>query len=269
MKKTRPSAVSGYFYPAQKEVLKKEIESYLENANGMLPKKPNAIISPHAGYVYSGPIAGYSYKVLVPYRDSYKKILILGPSHYEYVSGIAYTPVQYFETPLGMVEVDTEAIEIAKQFDLIVERPSAHQKEHSIEVQIPFLQFIFSKKISIIPLAFGKVEPLKIFMLLKKLWSPELLILISSDLSHYYSYEEASELDRKTSNAILNLDPDSIKEEQACGRIGIQGLLLFAKEKNWKAHLLDLRNSGDTAGRKNQVVGYGAWGFTDADSSSN
>lgn len=262
MNSIRPSAVAGYFYPKNKDTLLKQIQTFIYNSTTDLNQMPYAIISPHAGYLYSGPIAGSAYKVLLPHKSHYKKILLLGPSHFVPIQGLAYPACQYFETPLGKIKLDLELLETLKEFDFVYENSSAHAREHSLEVQIPFLLYIFGE-IPILPLVFGKILPEKISTLLKKIWSTEMLIIISSDLSHYYSYNEAKELDKKTSIAIQNLEPDSIGYEQACGRVGIQGLLLFAKEKNWKVHLLDLRNSGDTAGSKKQVVGYGAWSFTD------
>lgn len=268
MNKIRRSAVAGYFYPSNKEILIKQIKNFLENATLKFNYTPYALICPHAGYVYSGPIAGFSYKTLLPNKKNYKNIIILGPSHFEYVNGIAYISAEYFETPLGNAKVDLETLEKIKKLDFLVQNEDAHKKEHSIEVQIPFIQYIFQNDIPILPLAFGKISPEKIKILLETIWNPETLIIISSDLSHYYDYDTAKKLDKQTSDAILNLDSDAIQYEQACGRIGIQGLLMFAKEKNWKAYLLDLRNSGDTSGSKTQVVGYGAWSFTDETSSN-
>ncbi len=260
MSKVRLSAVAGYFYPSNKEVLIKEIQNFLEKATQYSNQKPYALIVPHAGYIYSGSVASLGYKSLIPYKEEYKKILILGPSHFVSLHGLAYPAFEYFETPLGKLQLDQNLIESLREFDFILENSPSHSQEHSIEVQLPFIQFIFGN-IPIVPLTFGKIRPEKINILLRKIWNPEILVIVSSDLSHYYSYEDAKKLDKKTSQAIENLDPDSIGYEQACGRVGIQGLLLFAKEKNWKAKLLDLRNSGDTAGSKDRVVGYGVWSF--------
>ncbi|GIX40579.1 MAG: hypothetical protein KatS3mg129_0312 [Leptospiraceae bacterium] len=258
----RPSAVAGYFYPASKETLIKMIQNYIDQAQVFIQNKPKALISPHAGYIYSGPIAAYGYKSIIPYYKEYDHIILLGPSHFEYVPGIAYHPAQYFETPLGRIPVYIEGIEKIANLPYIYENIDAHKKEHSLEVQLPFLQYIFkNKSFDILPLAVGKISPEEILELLNILYNNQSLIIVSSDLSHYYDYNTAKLLDEKTALAIEELNPYQIHYEQACGRLPIQGLLLFARQKNWKPIRLDLRNSGDTAGDKRQVVGYGSWCF--------
>jgi hypothetical protein len=258
----RPSAVAGYFYPASKETLTKKIEKYLNQAVVNIKEKPKALICPHAGYVYSGPIAAYGYKSIMPFYQEYQHIILFGPSHFEYVPGIAYHPAEYFETPLGKIPVDKELLNKLLSLPYIYESIDAHKKEHSLEVQLPFIQYIFKNHTyKILPLAVGKISPEQILEVLKTLYNNQTLIIVSSDLSHYYDYKTAKALDEKTAIAIEELNPYQIQFEQACGRLPIQGLLLFAKEKNWKPIRLDLRNSGDTSGDKSRVVGYGAWCF--------
>ncbi len=256
----RPSAVSGYFYPSSKDTLIKTIEKFLEKANIELSQRPHALISPHAGYIYSGPIAAYGFKAVQKYKEHYNTVLLLGPSHYEYIPGIAYYPGNYFETPLGLIPIDVDSIEKISHLSFIYKSKEAHDREHSLEVQLPFLQYVL-ENFNIIPLTVGKTSPEHVYEVIKLLYNENVLILISSDLSHYLDYKTAKIVDEKTAHAIETLQPHLIQYEQACGRIPIQGLLLFAKEKNWKPKRLDLRNSGDTAGDKHRVVGYGSWCF--------
>lgn len=256
----RPSAVSGYFYPSSKHTLLETIENLFKQVNVDIPQKPKAIISPHAGYIYSGPIAAHAYKSLIKFKDEYDTVLLLGPSHYEYIPGLAYYPGNYFQTPIGFVPIDEESIEKISRLPFVYESKEAHDREHSLEVQLPFLQYVLDK-FHIIPLTVGKTAPENVYEIIKILYKENILILISSDLSHYLNYKTAKQIDEKTAYAIETLQPDLIHHEQACGRIPIQGLLLFAKEKNWKTIRLDLRNSGDTAGDKQRVVGYGSWCF--------
>jgi AmmeMemoRadiSam system protein B len=258
----RPSAVAGYFYPSSEEQLIKIIKNYIEKANISIKSKPKALISPHAGYIYSGPIAAYGYKSIMPYYKDYDQIILLGPSHFEFVPGIATAPVDYFETPLGKIPIDKESIKKILPLPYVYQNMDAHKKEHSLEVQLPFLQYIFKEKeFKIIPIAVGKIQPKEIWEILNILYNEKILIIVSSDLSHYYDYNTAKLLDEKTANAIEELNPYQIHYEQACGRVPIQGLLLFAKQRNLTPIRLDLRNSGDTAGDKRQVVGYGSWCF--------
>lgn len=260
----RESSVAGLFYPGSKEKLISLVEKYISNAHIHINKKPKALISPHAGYIYSGPIAAYSYKTIIPYKKEYKTFVILGPSHFVYVPGVAYCYVEYFETPLGKIPVDIDLLHSIQKFDFIIENNSAHKKEHSLEVQLPFLQYIYkNEEFKILPLTVGKIIPEKIADLFEYIYKDNILIIISSDLSHYHDYYTAQQIDNQTAKAIESLNPYIIEYEQACGRIPIQGLLLYAKEKNWKPIRLDLRNSGDTAGDKKQVVGYGAWCFVE------
>ncbi|MCS7204293.1 MAG: AmmeMemoRadiSam system protein B [Leptospiraceae bacterium] len=257
----RPTAVAGMFYPSHPQKLSQLIKKFIDEAKIEIKQKPKAIISPHAGYVYSGPIAGYSYKILLPYKREYKTIILLGPSHFEYIPGIAYHSSDYFETPLGIIPIDKSAIQKIQDFSFVFENDKAHRREHSIEVQLPFLQYIFGNEIMIIPLAIGKVDPEDVVKVLQTLYTDQTLIVVSSDLSHYLDYSTAKAIDEKTALAIENQNPYDIHQEQACGRIGIQALLIFAKQKQWSTIRLDLRNSGDTAGDRKRVVGYGSWCF--------
>lgn len=261
MSDVRLPCVAGYFYPAEQNILAATVQELLANAKIIAVSAPKAIIAPHAGYVYSGPIAATIYKTLTAHKDQITRVVILGPAHKVGFKGIAVTQIANFATPLGMIPVDLASI--AK----IVNLPGVHifehayDMEHSLEVQLPFLQTILSK-FSIIPCVVGDAKPEDVANLLEHLWGgPETLIVISSDLSHYHDYATAQQMDTATSQAIVALAPQQIADNQACGRLPVKGLLLAAAKLNLQAQVLDLRNSGDTAGDKNRVVGYGAYHF--------
>ncbi len=256
----RAPAVAGLFYPGEAHELRMMIRSFLKETKtvGQVPK---AIIVPHAGYIYSGSVAAHVYARLIPASETIHKIVLLGPSHRIPVRGLAASRMTHFITPLGPIPVDQPAIEtiIALPQVSIVEQ--AHEQEHSLEVQLPFLQQVLSD-FSIIPLVVGDASFDQVGEVLDKLWGgEETLIVISSDLSHYHDYETAQRMDQLTSQAIENLSPEEIDYEQACGRIPVNGLLHVARRRGLHAQTVDLRNSGDTAGSKSQVVGYGAYVF--------
>ncbi len=258
---TLQPCVAGLFYPADKTVLADTINALLAAAPITETVAPKAIIAPHAGYIYSGPIAATIYKSLLAHKDLIKRVVLLGPAHRVGFLGIAVTKMQNFATPLGEVPIDANSIEAALQLPNVQVLEHAYDGEHSLEVHIPFLQTIF-KYFSLVPCVVGMANPLDVANLLQHLWGgPETLIVISSDLSHYYDYQTAQKLDRATSDAIVQLKPNDIHDNQACGRLPVKGLLIAAENLGLKAKVLDLRNSGDTAGDKNRVVGYGAYYF--------
>lgn len=262
MDKIRQAAVAGMFYPADRRQLTLMISDFLSDAktNG---HKPKAIIAPHAGYIYSGPVAASAYARLSDCASSIKRVVLLGPAHRMSIRGLAASTAAAFATPLGDVPVDREAqqsILALSQVQLIDE---AHRGEHSLEVHLPFLQMI-CPDFSIVPLLVGTAEDSEVAEVLEKLWGgPETLIIISSDLSHYHDYATAHALDLTTAEAIEHLDLASIRYDSACGRIPIRGLLQIARRHRLSAHTVDLRNSGDTAGPKDRVVGYGAFVFSE------
>jgi MEMO1 family protein len=220
---------------------------------------PKAIIAPHAGYIYSGPIAGTVYARLAPARSVIRRVVLLGPSHRVYVRGLAAPEAQVFAMPFGAVPVDRDALDQLRDLPQVIYSDEAHAPEHGLEVHLPFLQTVLDD-FRIAPLVVGDATPQEVAEVLERLWGgPETLIVISSDLSHYYDYDTARRMDEATSKAIEALRPEDIGPEQACGRIPIQGLLLVAREKGLCAKLLDLRSSGDTAGPRDQVVGYGVY----------
>jgi hypothetical protein len=259
-KRVRAPAVAGLFYPNDARQLKSTLAGYLAAARAAGPV-PKAIIAPHAGYIYSGPIAASVYARIAGARETIRRVVLLGPSHRVGFRGLALPTAAYFDTPLGRIRLDLEAIATIRDLPQVVELDSAHAQEHSLEVQLPFLQQVLSD-FTLVPLAVGEAEPHEVAEVLERLWGgPETLIVISSDLSHYHEYTEAQQLDQATSRAIEALDAAAIGYEQACGRIPVNGLLTIARRKRLHAHTVDLRNSGDTAGARDHVVGYGAYVF--------
>jgi AmmeMemoRadiSam system protein B len=264
MKTTRPAAVAGLFYPADATQLTKLVTTLLENA---APKSaappPKALIAPHAGYIYSGPIAASAYAPLKAAADRIKRVILLGPVHRVPVRGLALPGSESFATPLGIVPVDIQAVAAIRHLPQVVTSARAHAEEHSLEVHLPFLQRIL-KDFTLLPLAVGDATAEEVAEVLNLLWGgPETLIVISSDLSHYLPYALARVMDADTSAAITALTQRPIHHEQACGGTPINGLLLAARQHGLQPRLLDLRNSGDTAGDRDRVVGYGAFAFTE------
>lgn len=258
---TRPPAVAGMFYPQDPQELQLAVSHYLNTSTIQAEAVPKAIIAPHAGYIYSGPIAGNAYKSIEAARDKISKVILLGPAHRVPFLGIAASSADYFATPLGKIPIDKQIIEQLLNCGSISLLDQAHESEHSLEVQLPFLQQLLNN-FSIVPLVVGNTDPQNISLLLELVWGgPETLIVISSDLSHYLNYAECQTIDEQTASAIEHLQPESIGFDQACGRLPINGLLILAKKKGLRVERVDLRNSGDTAGPKDQVVGYGAFWF--------
>lgn len=261
MDNVRQPCVAGYFYPADPKALADMVKKLLAGAQALNFPAPKAIIAPHAGYIYSGPIAATIYKTLLPSKSSIKRVILLGPAHRVGFYGIAVTKVDSFATPLGTIPVDLASINSIANLPGVKVFEQAYAMEHSLEVQLPFLQNVLAD-FSIVPCVVGDANPEDVANLLLHLWGgAETLIVISSDLSHYYDYATAKQLDAAASAAIVNLAPNDIADNQACGRLPIKGLLLAAAKANLHAQVLDLRNSGDTAGDKNSVVGYGAFYF--------
>jgi MEMO1 family protein len=259
--KSRPAIAAGRFYPHNPVELRKLIESLLSQAQVLSGPVPKALIAPHAGYVYSGPIAASAYARLMPARDAIHRVVLLGPSHYADFKGLAASSAEAFATPLGLVRVDVEAIDKLLTFQQVRRLDAAHTREHSLEVQLPFLQVVLNE-FTVVPLAVGAAEAGEISRVLEVLWGgPETCFVISSDLSHYLDSAAARRLDQTTADAITALSPAGVGEAQACGRLPILGLLDLAEKHHLLARVVDLRNSGDTAGPRDRVVGYGAFVF--------
>jgi AmmeMemoRadiSam system protein B len=258
--RVRLPAVAGSFYPADPAVLAQEVaESLAAAVPAAEGAPPKAVIAPHAGYVYSGPTAGYAYAPVAALRSVVSRVVVLGPAHRVWVRGLAASSAEAFETPLGRVPVDREAVEGVCALSQVRIDDRAHAAEHSLEVQLPFLQHVLGD-FSLVPLAVGDATDEEVEEVLDALWGgAETLIVVSSDLSHYYDYATAKRLDAATCRAIEALEPEWLDGESACGRVPIRGLLLAAQRHGLAAHTLDLRSSGDTAGDRTRVVGYGAW----------
>jgi AmmeMemoRadiSam system protein B/AmmeMemoRadiSam system protein A len=256
----RRAAVAGMFYPGDPRELADEIAAHLDRTGEepQAPGFPKALIVPHAGYIYSGPVAASAYDLLRPARGVVKRVVVLGPCHRVPVRGLALPQASAFATPLGRIPVDAEGARAIRELPQVVESAATHAEEHALEVQLPFLQKVLGD-FSLVPLVVGDADREHVAQVLDRLWGgPETLVVISSDLSHYHSYESAREIDRGTVQAILGFD-SAISHEQACGATPISGLLLAAKRRGLAPRLLDCRNSGDTAGEKGRVVGYASF----------
>ncbi|NQU62380.1 MAG: AmmeMemoRadiSam system protein B [Rhodospirillales bacterium] len=264
MPSIREAAVAGQFYPGSAAELDASVRSYLGQATPGTENVPKAIIAPHAGYVYSGAIAASAYARLIPARSIIKRVVLLGPCHRVAVQGLALSSASAFQTPLGDVPVDKEASEQILALRQVEIFDATHEGEHSLEVHLPFLQVVLDD-FTVVPLVVGEAGPEDVADVLEALWGgPETLIVVSSDLSHYLDYASAQAIDQATCKAIETLNPGLISRDGACGRFPVGGLLEVAKRRGMTVTTLDLRNSGDTAGDKDHVVGYGSWMFQEA-----
>lgn len=262
--KIRPPAVANMFYPGRQDELHSQVKYFLDSAPSHSELRPKALIVPHAGYIYSGPVAATAYKTLYALKDIVDKVVLLGPAHRVYLRGIAASTADYFKTPLGDVPVDTAIIKnLVKQFRFMNVMDEAHAQEHSLEVHIPFLQETLDD-FTLIPLVVGETNPDQVDQVLEHLWGDEkTLIVISSDLSHFHDYDKAQRLDLQTAEAIERYDIEGLTHDGACGFYPVRGMLAAAAHHHLQVHRVDLRNSGDTAGSKDRVVGYGSWIFTE------
>jgi AmmeMemoRadiSam system protein B len=253
----RRPAVAGLFYPAEKRTLAAMIESLMAESKPQL-EATAALVVPHAGYIYSGPTAAAGYVNLGNSSGKFTRVLLIGPAHRLPVLGCALSSHDGFETPLGVIPVDGEAHQKLASHAHIAIIDAAHREEHSLEVHLPFLQTLLPE-ITLIPLLVGDAPPELVSDIIEELWDDRTLIVISSDLSHYHDYESARRIDADTARAIVELAPERIGPHDACGCRALNGLLKLAKRKGLRLLQLDLRNSGDTAGPKDSVVGYGAF----------
>jgi hypothetical protein len=259
----REPAVAGQFYPGTAGRLEATVTALLDEAPVTDGPAPKVLIVPHAGYVYSGPVAARAYAHLKRYRDRYRRVILLGPCHRVPVRGLALSGADAFRTPLGDVPVDPAALASLGRYGVRV-FDAAHRSEHSLEVQLPFLQALLDS-FTLVPIVAGDAEPEAVADVLDALWNgPETLIVISSDLSHFLSYEEARVRDAATCRAIERFDAPGIDYDDACGAVPIGGILVAAKRRAMEIATVDLKNSGDTAGDRSRVVGYGAWVMREA-----
>jgi AmmeMemoRadiSam system protein B len=256
---SRPSAVAGTFYPAEPGPLRAEVERYVRAAPAPA-FRPKALVVPHAGYIYSGPTAGAAYAAIAAARPPYRRVVLIGPAHRVPVRGLAVPGVASFTTPLGTVALDRESIDRLRADPAVTVSDFAHAAEHSLEVQLPFLQVTLGD-FTLVPMVAGLAASETVARVLALLWgADETLLVISSDLSHYHPAAEAERRDTRTSERILALD-GSLRGEDACGCVGLNGFLLLASQRGLVPRLMDLRHSGDTAGDRRQVVGYGSYAF--------
>lgn len=262
MNGVRPPAVAGLFYPGDRLPLAGMVDRMLHDAAAELEGAvPKAIIAPHAGYPYSGPIAGNAFEPFRPLAGKVERVVVIGPSHHVAFRGLALPEADCFETPLGRVEIDLEAAASLLELPQVRIDDRPHAREHSLEVEVPFLQQVLGP-FRLVPLVTGSAAPAEVAEALARVWgAEETRIVVSSDLSHFLDYETARRTDRRTADEIVGLETP-IEPRQACGAVAINGLLYLAADaRTFTARLLDLRNSGDTAGDRGRVVGYGAFAF--------
>ncbi len=257
MSRVRAPAVAGSFYPASSSVRGPQVDAWLKQASVRRPERPAALIVPHAGYAYSGPVAASAYATLRP--GGAPRVLLLGPCHFLPLRGLAHPDVDLLSTPLGEVQVDEALRRRAELLPQVTASAAAHEPEHSLEVQLPFLQRVLGE-FTVLPLVVGSARGEEVAAVLDALWTPDVLPVVSSDLSHYLPYEKARELDRETAEQVLTLE-GPLDAGSACGAAAVNGLLQAARKRGLRPELLDLRNSGDTAGGRDEVVGYGAFAF--------
>ena len=256
----RPAAVAGAFYPGSARQLADELGELLDGVESLEPRLgyPKALIVPHAGYMYSGPIAARAYDELASARGLIRRVVLLGPAHYVAGRGLALPQAEAFETPLGRIELDAEAVRSLGDLRQVVPSAPAHAQEHSLEVQLPFLQRMLGA-FTLVPLAVGAATNVEVAQVLERLWGgPETLIVISTDMSHYHEYREAKRIDGATLLRIAGFATD-LNHDEACGATPLNGFLGLAQKKGLRIRLLGACNSGDTAGGKARVVGYSAF----------
>ena len=260
--RVRAAAMAGFFYPEAPEELSAQIDSMLASAAAAPGRPaPKALVVPHAGTVYSGPIAASAYARLAPLAGRVMRVVLLGPAHRVWLRGLAAPRAEAFSTPLGVIPIDRERIDALADLPQVARSDAPHAGEHSLEVQLPFLQRVLGR-FRLVPLVVGEASAEEVAEVIERLWGgPETLLVVSSDLSHYHDYATARRLDRATCAAIESLEPTALGEQSACGRIPLAGLLRAAKTHGLAVETLDLRSSGDTAGDRGRVVGYGAWAF--------
>jgi AmmeMemoRadiSam system protein B len=260
MSQVKQPAVAGLFYPDAADRLQQDIDAYLRAAEAHGRDRPRALVAPHAGYRYSGPVAASAYAQVAPWADAIRRVVVLAPSHRVAFRGIALSSADRFATPLGEIGVDSRAVAEIARLPGVGLLDAAFAEEHALEVQLPFLQRVIGDFL-LVPLIVGDAPAEDVARVLEALNDNQTLIVVSSDLSHYHRYAECQDLDRATSDAITGLEDDAIGPADACGAFPLRGLLTLARRHGWHVDLLDLRNSGDTSGDRSRVVGYGAYAF--------
>jgi MEMO1 family protein len=257
--KVRPAAVAGAFYPREPQQLRTVVDTLIAAVPQYRGPVPKAVIAPHAGYIYSGQVAAHAFATLRDSPPRVDRVVVIGPAHYVAMDGIAIPRADAFETPLGRVPVDREALDTIRGLGGVTAADAPHAPEHALEVELPFLQTVLGP-FSLVPLVVGDATPDEVAQVLEPLWDGA-LIVVSSDLSHYLDYEAARRRDARTAAAIECQDWAALGPNDACGFLPVAGLLKHAERRGLKAERLALCNSGDTAGPRDRVVGYGAWAF--------
>ena len=258
----RRAVVDGLLYPAAPAALRERVAGCLAAVRAAQGHDdPKLLIAPHAGYDYCATVAAQAYAALGPqHAQRIQRVVLLGPAHRMALDGVATPAAQAFETPLGLLPVDAAALQELADLPQVMCNERAHEREHSLEVQLPFLQTLLGR-FTLVPLIVGDADAEVVAQVLERLWGgDETLLVISSDLSHYHPYEQAQAQDRATVQRILQLDAN-VALHEACGAAAINGALLAARRHGLAPRLLDLRNSGDTAGERDRVVGYAALAF--------
>ena len=260
----RPPAVAGRFYPAGPARLRADVMKMLAASGVSEAPAPKAVIAPHAGYVYSGQVAAAAFAAIGPAASAVSRVVVIGPTHYVAICGIAVPTVGAFATPLGEIACDRNALQDISRLAAVTANDAAHAPDHALEVELPFLQVVLGR-FTLVPLLVGDARPADVAEVLRELWGgPETLIVVSSDLSHFHRYETARRLDAETGALIEAGNWAALGPDRACGAAAIAGLLVETGRRGIEARRLGLCNSGDTAGNRQRVVGYGAWAFAEA-----
>lgn len=260
----RPAAVAGHFYPADPTRLAAVVDEHLAGASTPPGRPPKALIAPHAGYVYSGPVAASAYACWRRLAGKVQRLLLLGPAHRVAVRGLAVPSVAAFDTPLGPIPIDRAALAAVGTLPQVIVSDAAHAHEHALEVHLPFLRAVLGD-FALVPFAVGQASDGEVAEVIDRLWGgPETRIVISSDLSHFHDYETARQIDRATVSAIERIEPAGLGRDSACGRVPIRGLMQLAERRRLTIETLDVRNSGDTAGGRDRVVGYASFAVHEA-----
>lgn len=263
--RVRRPAVAGTFYPADPDVLARDVDALLAQAPTWSGEPPKALVVPHAGYVYSGPIAASGYATLRGARGRVRRVVLLGPAHYVPVAGLAFPSVDAFATPLGTVPIDADARRAVREVPDVVIDDAPHAPEHSLEVHLPFVQRVLGDDVTLGPFVVGRASAESVAQVLDLLWGgDETVVIVSSDLSHYLDHATARERDEHTAERIVRGLVDQLHPEDACGAYPVRGLLVAADRHGLHTTMLDLRSSGDTAGPRDRVVGYGAFALAPA-----
>lgn len=256
----RPPAEAGRFYPADPRELEAMVRGFLDAAARTERPGAVALVSPHAGYEYSGPVAGSAYALVRAAAETFRRVVIMGPSHHVAFGGMALPECHAFDGPLGMHAVDDGGAAILATHPTVRRWARAHAREHSLEVQIPFVRVALGA-LPLIPVVTGDVLPEDVADALDLVWGADTLVVVSSDLSHYLSYDDARRTDELTAEAVESLDVGAVNPHRACGSVALRGLLTAARRRGLEARCVDLKSSGDAGAGSRRVVGYGAFGF--------